>query len=190
MKANVNAILIDHDDSFTFNLRHWLQGVVNDVTIINHRALLESSTRPQLLENQLIVLSPGPNSPNNYPHTIKWMNEMDAHNPVLGICLGMQLMTLAGGGGVSKYAPPLHGKTSKLKTDLPFGDLSVARYHSLGCSGLDQFKILATSDDLPMWIQHKKKKWMGMQFHPESFLTEKSNLLQNFCLDWLNETSH
>lgn len=190
MKANLNAILIDHDDSFTFNLRHWLQGFIADVTIINHRALLNYDCLPNLSNYQLVVLSPGPKSPQDYPHTMNWINQIPMEHPILGICLGMQLMTVACGGEVSKYTPPSHGKTSKLKTDLPFQDLTVARYHSLRCSSLDQFNILATSDDLPMWIKHKSKKWIGLQFHPESFLTDGSDQLQNFFKGWINETGH
>ncbi|MFZ3230915.1 MAG: aminodeoxychorismate/anthranilate synthase component II [Pseudobdellovibrio sp.] len=178
----MNALLIDHDDSFTFNLLHWLRGLTDSVEIINH-----SKIRDQNFSNfDFIVLSPGPKNPQDYPNIINWLNTINPHKPIFGVCLGMQLMTIASNGSVTSYAPPRHGKKSVLNSENPvLNKIAVARYHSLKCMGLDQFKILATSDDIPMLIQHQEKKWLGIQFHPESFLTEKTYLFQNFLNNWI-----
>lgn len=181
MKDNLKVILIDHDDSFTFNLRHWLFDFAGEVTIINHREVSEQN----FSQFDLVVLSPGPKHPQDYPHILTWLNKVSPEKPIFGVCLGMQLMTISAGGQVESYSPPLHGKTSNLISGSNLNNLKVARYHSLKCSGLKQFDILAESDDLPMWIQHQEKKWMAVQFHPESFLTENSARLQHHIKDWI-----
>ena len=178
----MRALLIDHDDSFTFNLRHWLNTFLTEIKIVNHLEL-ESEN---IFAYDLLVLSPGPRSPQDYPHVIRWLNSVAEKKPVFGVCLGMQLMASASGGKVISYNPPLHGKTSKLNCNIPeFQDLSVARYHSLYCTELTDFDVIAESENIPMWIEHKKKKWLGVQFHPESFLTEDNYLLQLYLQKWL-----
>lgn len=181
MKANLKAVLIDHDDSFTFNLQHWLFEFTCNVEIINHRQIIEQ----KFSEFDFIVLSPGPKNPEAYPHIVHWLRQMESQKPIFGVCLGMQLMAIASGGVVTAYNPPVHGKKSKLVSENIFNGLEVARYHSLKCSHLENFKILATSDNLPMWIQHKEKKWLGIQFHPESFLSENTKLLQDHLKGWI-----
>jgi anthranilate/para-aminobenzoate synthase component II len=108
---------------------------------------------------------------------------------LLGICLGMQMMTLAEKGSVATYAPPLHGKTSFLQSENPQIDgRKVARYHSMICQAPEsKFELIATADGHPMWIQHKTKLWLGLQFHPESFLTENSDFYLNALADWIRQ---
>ena len=117
--------------------------------------------------------SPGPLHPKNYPHVKAFVQSLPPETFVYGVCLGLQLLVESEGGLVESYTPPLHGKKSKLKSKLAVNGLSVARYHSLKCVPGDDFEILALSEDdgLPMWLRHKSKNWMGVQFHPESFLT-------------------
>ena len=181
MKDNVKAVLIDHDDSFTFNLRHWLLDFVKQVKIISHREVSEQT----FTDFDLVVLSPGPKHPQDYPHMLNWLKNVPCEKPIFAVCLGMQLMALTSDGQVESYSPPLHGKTSKLVSKTNLNNLKVARYHSLKCAALNQFDILATSDELPMWIQHQEKKWMAVQFHPESFLTERPDLLQQHLKEWI-----
>jgi anthranilate/para-aminobenzoate synthase component II len=184
MKAEIkklkSAILIDHDDSFTFNLQHWLQQFCDVVEIINHTQIRDQS----FSEFDLIVLSPGPKSPNDYPHILNWLNQFPI-KPIFGVCLGLQLLVTAAGGKISKYSPPLHGKTSTLIGEPKFNGLIVARYHSLFCDQLPNFEILAYADDKPMWAKHFDRKWMGSQFHPESFLTNDTSVFQNYICDWM-----
>ena len=189
----MKALLIDHHDSFTFNLRHWLLAVATSVEIIDHNLITDQS----FTDFDFVVLSPGPKNPQDYPHIIHWLKQNYFEKPIFGVCLGMQLMTVCSGGSVEKYKSPKHGKKSSLQiqfhdqTNLDeLGGLQVARYHSLKCHGLTEFKTLAFTEEpdhsqVPMWIEHKNKKWMGWQFHPESFLTEKPHLFQQQLKTWI-----
>jgi anthranilate/para-aminobenzoate synthase component II len=174
------ALLIDHDDSFIWNIKFWLEPEFK-VMVMNHAQI--SSSNPQNFD--LIVLSPGPKSPLDYPQSLKLLTSLQ--QPVLGICLGFQMMTVTSGGIVETYSPPKHGKTSLLKAAPPFNQLAVGRYHSLHCKPGSDFKVLATSqdDNCIMWSEHKTKKQIGFQFHPESFLTESADLYKKYILDWM-----
>lgn len=181
----MNALLIDHDDSFTYNLRHWLKPLCQEIQVINHREISRATVA------DLVILSPGPRSPQHYPHVLEYLKSLSADQAVYGVCLGMQMMVEAAGGKISAYTPPLHGKKSRLQIlDSQFSkfeNLEVARYHSLMAADLGtDFFVAATSlDRIPMWIKHKDKKWMGVQFHPESFLTELPALHLQAVKDWL-----
>lgn len=184
----MKAFLLDHDDSFTFNLRDWLRPAFTEVTVVNHRESREILT----VKYDLLVLSPGPKTPQDYPQVLENLMALPATTSVLGICLGLQTLVSLNDGDVQTYTPPLHGKTSQLKTFAPdyssFQNLKVARYHSLICSDFEKnFETIATSaeDAQPMWLQHKTKKQMGFQFHPESFMTEKSDLYLKHLQSWL-----
>lgn len=187
----MKAILIDHDDSFTFNLQHWLSPICSEIKVVNHRGLQKN------LHANLIVLSPGPKAPADYPHVLDFINNLSDRTAIYGVCLGMQMLVHVTGGKITTYTPPLHGKKSKLEvtkevTGPLYGFLqnsAVARYHSLYCADYNAqlFTTLARSQDdkIPMWVRHNEKKWMGVQFHPESFLTEKADLHLKILSDWL-----
>jgi anthranilate synthase/aminodeoxychorismate synthase-like glutamine amidotransferase len=178
----MKALLIDHDDSFTYNLRDWLRPGFSEVQVRNH---LDLEVKPNA--DTLVVLSPGPKSPNDYAHVKKFLKSLDSQQPVFGVCLGMQLMVDEENGKVFAYEPPLHGKISKLQSELSgFNGLQVARYHSLKCELPESFRLLASSEEdrVPMWVEHKSNKWLGFQFHPESFMTEKSELYLNYLKHW------
>lgn len=183
----MKALLIDHDDSFTYNLQDWLKPICEEIQVVNHRDLQKN------LHAHLVVLSPGPKSPQDYPHVADFIQNLSTRSAVYGVCLGMQIMVHATQGKISTYVPALHGKKSKLQVTAPeyksLDNSFVARYHSLYCSDYssDQFETLALSadDQLPMWLRHKQKKWMGVQFHPESFLTAQPELHLKILNDWL-----
>jgi anthranilate synthase/aminodeoxychorismate synthase-like glutamine amidotransferase len=187
----MKALLIDHDDSFTENLRHWLKPVFEKVDVINHENLKFS----QDTKYDLYVLSPGPKRPEDYPHSLAWLASLDTKTPVYGVCLGLQMMAVAEVCQVETYTPPLHGKRSKLKVInskyIAFDQLEVARYHSLiaHLENQSSFEVLAESkdDQKAMWIKHKSKNWMAVQFHPESFLTEQSDLHLATLKTWLKK---
>lgn len=196
----MKAALIDHDDSFTHNLRHWLNPLFNHVEVINHRNFF-SETKNQNNLYDVYVLSPGPKHPCDYPQTLNWLKSLDATQAVFGVCLGLQTMILSEGGLIETYLPPLHGKISNLtiqsgtEAELlnPLNNSDeaprVARYHSLKCiDTTNQFKLLASSkdDNIPMWFIHRTKKWMGVQFHPESFLTTQPQQHRLILKNWLN----
>lgn len=184
----MKAFLLDHDDSFTFNLRDWLRPAFTEIAVVNHRDSREILTA----KYDLLVLSPGPKTPQDYPQVLANLSLLPAKQPVLGICLGLQTLVSLNGGVVQTYSPPQHGKTSSLQISNPaystFQNLKVARYHSLICQNTEnQFETFAVSadDNHPMWLHHKSKKQMGFQFHPESFLTEKSDLYLQHIQEWL-----
>ncbi len=180
---NLTALLIDHDDSFTQNVRSWLSEKF-DVQILNHAKISE---RDQTEKFDLIVFSPGPRSAQDYPQSLKFLLSLQPNQHVLGICLGMQMIAIVSGGSVHTYAPPLHGKTSALKSaDKKINGLVVGRYHSMACElPLNQFNVIATSENIPMWVTLRTKTWMGIQFHPESFLTESAGLYLDYLVDWI-----
>lgn len=183
----MKALIIDHDDSFTHNLLHWLSPICTEVKVVNHRELQKN------LYANLIVLSPGPKTPQDYPHVLDFLNNISERTAVYGVCLGLQMLVQACGGKIESYSPPLHGKKSKLEITDPLykslNNCEVARYHSLYCADYNPqiFSTLAVSQDdkIPMWLKHLNKKWMGVQFHPESFLTEKPEVHLKFLNDWL-----
>lgn len=176
----MKALLIDFDDSFTYNLRHWLAPLCSEIEVRNHRDLPRETP-------ELVVFSPGPLHPKNYPRALSFMQNLKPETFVYGVCLGLQMMVESEGGLVQSYTPPLHGKKSKLKSKLEVNGLTVARYHSLKCVPTADFEILATAEDdeLPMWLRHKSKNWMGVQFHPESFLTTDSAVHLRQLKEWM-----
>ena len=183
----MKVVLVDHDDSFTYNLRQWLSPLSTEINVIDHREISAQ------LRADLFVLSPGPKSPQDYPHVLDFLKQVSNRTAVFGVCLGLQMMVCHQGGSVGPYSPPLHGKKSALvatHTSLQeLQGLQVARYHSLYCQNFspDIFETLATSADgkIPFWLKHRQKKWMGVQFHPESFLTEKPEKHRQILKDWL-----
>ena len=181
----MKALLIDHDDSFTYNLRRWLKPLCEEIIVRNHRDL--EMVPEALPASQLVVLSPGPLHPDNYPHVQKYIRSLPQQIFLYGVCLGLQMMVMSEGGSVESYAPPLHGKKSKLTSSLAVNGLEVARYHSLKCQPPSVFEVLAVAEDdgLPMWLRHKTKNWMGVQFHPESFLTEEPAIHLKALRDWM-----
>ena len=182
----MKTLLIDHDDSFTFNLRDWLRPLCADVEVLNHRDLASAP------KADLVVLSPGPHNPQTYPHVLEYVQTLPNEVFVYGVCLGLQMMVTIEGGKIETYSPPLHGKKSRLNMNSEdyknLHQAQVARYHSLKCSQIPSgFELIATADDdhTPMWLRHKQKKWMGVQFHPESFLTEHAVLHQKALANWV-----
>ncbi len=200
----MKAVLIDHDDSFTQNLKHWLKPLFTEIEVVNHQVFFQNDpSRFVKPDVDLIVLSPGPKNPADYPQTLGWLRSAPSTTAIYGVCLGLQLMVQSLNGEVCAYSPPLHGKKSKLKiiskdaadldvrAILKLDGSEVARYHSLVCDLnhlTNDFELLAISadDKKPMWLKHRSKKWMGVQFHPESFLTEDSKIHLDILNSWLN----
>lgn len=165
----LKAVLIDHHDSFTYNIKAWLKSRFA-VSVVDCSAV--ESIKPE--DYDLVIISPGPKTPADYPATKTFIQNLPPNKPVLGICLGLQMMNEIENGSVQVYHPPVHGKTSLLHSEVSqLNNLQVARYHSLKCVMAETFEVTATSETIPMMVYHKTKKWLGYQFHPESFLTEK-----------------
>ena len=175
----LKALLVDHHDSFTFNIKAWLKPRFA-VSVIDCGAVDQANPA----DYDLVIISPGPKTPGDYPLSKTFLKNIPANKPVLGICLGLQMMNEIESGTVREYYPPVHGKTSKLISSASqFNNLKVARYHSLKCEMADSFEVIATSETIPMIVRHKNKNWLGMQFHPESFLTEKPETFLQAVVD-------
>ena len=182
-------ILIDNYDSFTFNLYHYLSSLKVNVDVIRN----DQITSNEILKKRYnkIVISPGPGNPNQSGNCLKIVKSLYKKLPILGVCLGHQIIGQVFGSKIVQAKKLMHGKTSKIlskKTgilkNLP-KTFDATRYHSLIIdkkSLSKDLKITAeTKDGLIMGIQHKKYDVHGVQFHPESIKTKLgSKILKNF----------
>ena len=187
-------LMIDNYDSFTYNLVQYLQALGAEVRVERNDAL--SVDEIEKLAPQRIVISPGPCTPNEAGVSMAVIERMGATTPMLGVCLGHQSMGQVYGGDVVRAGRIMHGKTSRIRHDglgvfagLP--DAYVAtRYHSLVVSRESLpacLEITAWTDhedgsfDEIMGLRHREHPVEGVQFHPESILTEHGHaLLKNF----------
>ncbi|MBI5815514.1 MAG: aminodeoxychorismate/anthranilate synthase component II [Nitrospinae bacterium] len=182
-------LLIDNYDSFTYNLAQYLIELGEEVNVSRNDAL--SIGQIEAMAPSRIVISPGPKTPNEAGISMEVIKEFGGKLPILGVCLGHQSMAAAFGGRIIKAKTLMHGKTSQIHHDgegiykgikNPF---TATRYHSLvaeEASLPSVFKITARSEDGEiMGIRHKTAPMEGVQFHPESIMTEVGkDLLRNF----------
>ena len=186
--------MIDNYDSFTWNLVQYLQALGAEVQVARNDAL--SVAQIQSLAPERIVISPGPCTPNEAGVSVDVIRELGAHTPILGVCLGHQSLGQAYGGDVVRAKTIMHGKTSRIRhagkgvfAGLPDG-YEATRYHSLVVSQdtlPDCLEVTAWTDrddgaiDEIMGLRHREHPVQGVQFHPESILTEHGHaLLKNF----------
>jgi anthranilate synthase/aminodeoxychorismate synthase-like glutamine amidotransferase len=186
-----SLLLIDNYDSFTHNLAHALAVLGPRIEIVaNDRISVAEIVRRA---PDYVVLSAGPRGPQEAGVSLCAARELVGVLPLLGVCLGHQCIAQAFGVGVVRAARPVHGKTSEIQhrerglfAGIPSG-FRAARYHSLIVPAAPAgFEVLAwTQAGEIMAIGHERARAWGVQFHPESFLTEHgSRLLQNFlCWD-------
>lgn len=184
------CLIIDHNDSFTYNVKQWLLPVFSDVQIINYDNL---SSVKDFNDFQLVVISPGPGCPEDYPQTLDIILRIKGTVPIFGICLGMQMIATLEGHQVTRMEAPLHGKTTILcKTkasrllDKIEGNITIAHYHSL-CIKNSSWDSICTTDrnfQYVLSIENLEQKYMGVQFHPESFLTSDSDIILKNLERW------
>ena len=176
----MKILLIDNYDSFTYNLFHYLSSLKMDVDVkrndeINTRYILKNKYKK-------IVISPGPGNPNQSGNCIDIVNKLYKNIPILGVCLGHQIIGQVFGSKIIQAKKMMHGKTSVIISNkigilknLP-RKFEATRYHSLIIEKKTLSKDLIitaeTSDGLIMGIQHKKYNVHGVQFHPESIKTK------------------
>ena len=182
-------ILIDNYDSFTFNLYHYLSSLKVHVDVIRN----DKITSKEILKRRYnkIVISPGPGNPDQSGNCLKIVKSLYKRIPILGVCLGHQIIGQVFGSKIIQARRLMHGKTSKIVTkkngilkNLP-KTFEATRYHSLIIdkkSLSSDLEITAeTKDGLIMGVQHKKYDVHGVQFHPESIKTKLGmKILKNF----------
>ncbi|HOW75663.1 MAG TPA: aminodeoxychorismate/anthranilate synthase component II [Candidatus Competibacteraceae bacterium] len=187
-------LMIDNYDSFTYNLVQYFGELGEEVWVYrNDQITLEQLAE---LQPERLVLSPGPCTPNEAGVSLATVERFAGHFPILGVCLGHQSIGQAFGGRIVRAGQVMHGKTSEVYhtgqgvfTGLP-NPFTVVRYHSLVIDKTtlpDSLSITAwtqTPDgdlDEIMGVRHKTLPVEGVQFHPESILTEHGHaLLRNF----------
>jgi len=185
----MRIILIDNYDSFTFNLFHYLSSLKVNVDVIRNDKI--SSNDIVKSGYNKIVISPGPGNPNQSGNCLKIVKSLYKDIPILGVCLGHQIIGQVFGSKIIQAKKLMHGKTSTIiskKTgilkNLP-KNFQATRYHSLIIDKKSLSKDLEitaeTKDGLIMGIKHKKFNVHGVQFHPESIKTKFGiKILKNF----------
>ncbi len=182
-------LLLDNYDSFTYNLAQYLGELGCEVEVHrNDRIGVEQIARRK---PERIVISPGPCTPQEAGISVEMIQKLAGKIPILGVCLGHQAIGAAFGGKIIRAPKLFHGKTSQIRHDgsgvfrgLP-NPFTATRYHSLIVERkslpADLQVTAETDDDIIMGMQHKHYPLMGVQFHPESVLTDSGKqLLKNF----------
>jgi anthranilate synthase/aminodeoxychorismate synthase-like glutamine amidotransferase len=186
--VSVKVLVIDNYDSFTYNLVQYLGELGADIDVVRN----DRATVDELLERgaDRVVVSPGPCTPNEAGVSLEVVRRFpEAGVPTLGVCLGHQSLGQAYGAAVVRHEP-VHGKTCTIEHDgrtifegvaTP---LTVGRYHSLVVDPdtlADELEVSATGGGVVMAIRHRDLPAEGVQFHPESVLTDEGKrILQNF----------
>lgn len=189
----MKVLMIDNYDSFTYNLVQYLAELGADVETVRNDAITvgELESRKGTDRPDRIVISPGPCSPKEAGISVEVIQKLCCKIPILGVCLGHQAIGAAFGGKIIRAKTLMHGKTSVIEhtgqgvfQNLP-SPFTVIRYHSLA---IDRETLPAeltitawTADGEIMGVQHKTMALHGVQFHPESILSEHGHaMLKNF----------
>lgn len=184
-----DILVVDNYDSFTFNLVHLIGPLVASIEVVRNDAITVEEIGAR--SPDAIVLSPGPCTPRDAGICLDVIHAHAATIPILGVCLGHQAIGEAFGGAVVRAPEPVHGKVAEVRhraeglfagLDAP---IRATRYHSLVVERASLPSELAvtaeTSDGLIMGLQHRALPVHGLQFHPESILSEHgAHLVQNF----------
>ncbi|TFB25020.1 aminodeoxychorismate/anthranilate synthase component II [Filobacillus milosensis] len=182
-------LMIDHEDSFTYNLVHYLEETGQDVKVIHHQDITDINI--EKLNPQAVILSPGPGHPSEQKDSINLVHALKETVPLLGVCLGFQIIVEAFGGSVIEASRPMHGRIDQITHDRKYiyntldAPLQVTRYHSLIAdeqSFPEELMVTGRSSSGEiMSCRHKHYQIEGVQYHPEAILTKHGKqLLQNF----------
>jgi len=193
-KTKPNILVVDNYDSFTWNLVHYLHDVGAQTRVIRNDELTAEEALASAPDG--IVLSPGPCTPNEAGICMQIVKQAPATLPILGVCLGHQSIGQALGGAVITAKDIRHGKRSEIhhSNGVLFHDVppkfSVVRYHSLAIREEDLPPSLIadafTDDGEIMSVRHETRPVYGVQFHPESILTEHGHKI---LANWLEIVS-
>ena len=187
-------LMLDNYDSFTYNLVQYLQSLGAEVKVVRNDAMTVDEI--ETLAPERIVISPGPGTPDQAGVTLEMIERLGQRTPILGVCLGHQSIGQIYGGDVIRAKTIMHGKTSRIRHEGKgvFADLPDAyeatRYHSLVVDRNtlpDSLEVTAWTEyedgsfEEIMGLRHREFPVEGVQFHPESILTEHGHaLLKNF----------
>lgn len=186
--SGVRVLVVDNYDSFTYNLVQYLGEISRgEILVFRNDAISVAGIREQAPTH--VVVSPGPCTPNEAGISLAVVSELAGQVPVLGVCLGHQSIGQAFGGRVARGDAPVHGKTSPVCHDgrtifagIP-NPFTATRYHSLVVRDLPGAleRSAWTEDGVVMGLRHREFVVEGVQFHPESILTEPGkDILRNF----------
>ncbi|MEO8795737.1 MAG: aminodeoxychorismate/anthranilate synthase component II [Daejeonella sp.] len=180
-----NILVIDNYDSFTFNLVHLLNETGNEATVWRN----DKFDLKDIEQFDKILLSPGPGIPSEAGLLLEVIKTYSPTKSILGICLGMQAMAEVFGGSIYNLEKPVHGRATQIDVvdneELLFqnfpGEFKVGRYHSWAVNKADfptELKLTAEDKNgVIMALSHREYNVRGVQFHPESILTEHGKLL-------------
>ena len=182
-------LLIDNYDSFTYNLYHYVSSFHKKVDVIRNDKINSNA----IIKNKYkkIIISPGPGNPNQAGNCLKIVNDFYNKFPILGVCLGHQIIGQVFGSKIIQAKQLMHGKTSLIK-NTKLGVLkgikknfTATRYHSLIVDretlSKDLIVTATTNDNIIMGLMHKKYQIHGVQFHPESINTKVGmKIIENF----------
>jgi anthranilate synthase component 2 len=183
---SARVFLLDNYDSFTYNLVQLLARIGAEVTVARNDEITVDEVRA--LEPDALVISPGPSRPEKAGISVALVRELGRSVPTLGVCLGHQAIGVAYGASVIRV-PPVHGKAWPIHhagsgsfEGLP-SPISAARYHSLAIERTSlppELEVTAwSSDGLVMGVRHRSHPVEGVQFHPESILTDDGEALMS-----------
>lgn len=188
----MKVLIVDNKDSFTYNLRHYVNHFSDDIVDVIRCDKLKMES---VIFYDKILFSPGPGLPKEYPVLHDILSEYESSKSILGICLGQQAIVEFYGGGVDNLSTPMHGVTSTVRhlnncslyKNLP-GSFDIGHYHSWVVSNKDFPEVLEITslneNGLIMSVRHKEYHVKAVQFHPESILTEYGlQLIKNWLFD-------
>ncbi|MEG0936815.1 MAG: aminodeoxychorismate/anthranilate synthase component II [Comamonas sp.] len=189
----MKLLMVDNYDSFTYNIVQYFGELGAEVTVVRNDEATVAEVEALIAREGIerLVISPGPCSPNEAGISVAAIQHFAGKLPILGVCLGHQSIGAAFGGDIIRASQQMHGKTSVIHTDQKgvFTELpkafTVNRYHSLVIDKNtlpECLEITATSEDGEIQgVRHKTLAIEGVQFHPESILTEHGHaMLKNF----------
>ena len=178
-------LIVDNYDSFVFNLARYFEELGETVNVVRNDEI-----RPQDIVAKAVVISPGPCTPREAGASKDIVRELSGKLPILGVCLGHQVIGEVFGARVTRAKKPLHGEASDIEHDgkgifagLP-QKFAAGRYHSLIVDEVERTPLhitAQTENGEVMGLQHEDHPTFGVQFHPESILTEHGyDMLRNF----------
>ena len=181
-------LVIDNYDSFVHNLARYVRLAGAETRVLRNDAV--TAREALALDPAGVVISPGPRGPDDAGVSMPLIEALPADAPLLGVCLGHQCLVRAFGGTVARAARPLHGSASALRHNRAglfegvASPTEVGRYHSLIATPREGGDILPTAwseEGEVMGVEHRARPWFGVQFHPESLLTQAGlQMIGNF----------